>query len=77
MYLDRKKAIEEAFQGVGTGMIITTVVLVVGLRSVLISETRDHRIFESLGIIALVTALLCDLFPLPALVADFDRDRKM
>ncbi len=77
VYPDRKRAIEEAFQGVGTGMIMTTVVLVAGFSSVLISETRDHRIFASLGIITLVTALLCDLFLLPALLAEFDRDRKV
>ena len=75
VHLDRRKAIEEAFQGVGTGMIMTTMVLVAGFSSVLISETRDHRIFASLSIITLATALLCDLFLLPALLAHFDRDR--
>jgi len=57
VHSDRRKAIEEAFQGVGTGMIMTTLVLVAGFSSVLISETRDHRIFASLGIITLSTAL--------------------
>jgi len=76
VHSDRKVAIEHAFQGVGTGMIMTTIVLVAGFSSVLISETRDHRIFASLGIITLVTALACDLFFLPALLAQFDRERK-
>ena len=75
VYADRNEAIAQAFQGVGTGMIMTTVVLVAGFSSVLISETRDHRIFASLGIITLGTALLCDLLLLPALLSHFDRDR--
>jgi predicted RND superfamily exporter protein len=73
---DHHLAIERAFQGVGTGMIMTTVVLVAGFSSVLTSDTRDHRIFASLGIITLVAALLCDLFLLPALLAHFDRPKK-
>lgn len=48
-----------------------------GFSSVLISETRDHRIFASLGIVTLVTGLLCDLFLLPALLAQFDRDSRV
>jgi predicted RND superfamily exporter protein len=73
---DRGLAIERAFQGVGTGMIMTTLVLVAGFASVLTSDTRDHRIFASLGVITLVTALLCDLFLLPALLAFFDRPQR-
>lgn len=74
-YKDRSVAIQKAFEAVGTGMIMTTAVLVAGFSSVLTSETRDHRIFASLGIITLVIALLCDLFMLPALLVYFDRDR--
>jgi len=76
IHSDRRIATEAAFQGVGSGMIMTTIVLVAGFSSVLISETRDHRIFASLGIITLITALVCDLFLLPALLAQFDRDRE-
>lgn len=74
-FKDRSIAIQRAFEAVGTGMIMTTAVLVAGFSSVLTSETRDHRIFASLGIITLVIALLCDLFMLPALLVYFDRDR--
>jgi hypothetical protein len=63
--------IEDSFQGVGVGMIMTTVVLVAGFSSVLFSDTKDHRVFASLGIITLVVALLCDLFLLPALLSYF------
>ncbi|MEQ1829649.1 MAG: hypothetical protein ABL921_27045, partial [Pirellula sp.] len=73
---DRELAIKQAFQGVGTGMIMTTIVLVAGFSSVLISQTRDHRVFGILGIITLLSALLCDLFLLPSLLAQFDGNRE-
>ncbi len=72
---NRTIALRQAFLGVGTGMIMTTLVLVAGFSSVLISETRDHRVFASLGIITLLSALLCDLFLLPGLLAHFDKAR--
>lgn len=72
---DHLQAIERSFQAVGTGLIMTTIVLVAGFSSVLTSETRDHRIFASLGVITLVSALLCDLLLLPPLLAYFDRKR--
>lgn len=73
---DRRLALQQAFQGVGTGMIMTTIVLVAGFSSVLISETRDHRVFGILGVITLIAALICDLFLLPSLLAHFDRGPK-
>ena len=73
---DRRLALQQAFQGVGTGMIMTTIVLVAGFSSVLISETRDHRVFGILGVITLISALVCDLFLLPSLLAHFDRAPK-
>jgi uncharacterized protein len=66
-------AIKQAFEGVGTGMIMTTIVLIAGFCSVLLSETRDHRVFGMLGIITLASALVCDLMLLPSLLAYFDR----
>ena len=73
---NRRLAIQQAFQGVGTGMIMTTIVLIAGFSSVLTSQTRDHRVFAVLGIITLVSALLCDLFLLPSLLAHFDKPKK-
>ena len=72
--LPRVEAIRQAFAEVGTGMIMTTIVLVVGFSSVFISDNRDHRVFALLGVVTLSIALLCDLFCLPALVAVFDTD---
>ena len=54
-------------------MVMTTAVLVAGFASVTFSETRDYRVFGSLGAITLVTALIGDLFLLPGLLKQFDR----
>ena len=70
----RGEKIERAFHGVGTGLIMTTVVLVAGFCSVLTSETPEHRTFAMMGVITLTAALLVDLFLLPALLSAFDRD---
>ncbi|MBU6385473.1 MAG: MMPL family transporter [Planctomycetes bacterium] len=69
--------IQRSFREVGTGMMMTTIVLVAGFSSVVTSDTRDHRIFGALGVFTLVTALLCDMFLLPALLAYFDKPRKL
>ena len=55
---------------------MTTIVLVAGFSSVVTSDTRDHRVFGALGVITLVTALLCDMFLLPAMLAYFDPPKK-
>jgi hypothetical protein len=70
--LEKTEAIRQAFAEVGTGMIMTTIVLVAGFSSVFFSESRDHRAFASLGVVTLAIALLCDIFCLPALVKVFD-----
>jgi predicted RND superfamily exporter protein len=68
--------IQRSFREVGTGIIMTTIVLVAGFSSVLTSETRDHRVFAELGLVTLISALLCDMFLLPALLAYFHRPAK-
>ncbi|MFN7875261.1 MAG: efflux RND transporter permease subunit [Pirellula sp.] len=70
---DIGEAIEKAFKEVGSGLIMTTIVLVAGFGSVIFSDTKDYRVFGSLGMITLLTALLCDLFLLPPLLKSFDR----
>ena len=69
----RNEKIERAFHGVGTGLIMTSIVLVAGFASVATSPTPDIQKFAILGVITLVTALLADLFLLPALLSYFDR----
>ncbi|MFO1065179.1 MAG: MMPL family transporter [Pirellulales bacterium] len=73
---DQFLALKQAFEGVGTGVIMTTIVLLAGLSSVLFSRTEDHRVFGWLGIITLASALLCDLFLLPGLLLVFDKSKK-
>jgi uncharacterized protein len=63
-----REAIQDAFVGVGTALIMTTLVLVIGFGTALLSEARDHRLFATMGILTIVTALLADLLFLPALL---------
>ncbi len=65
---DRKLAIRNAFVGVGTALIMTTVVLVIAFATVMLSDARDHRIFAGMGILTIASALFADLLFLPALL---------
>ncbi len=64
-------AIHAAFTGVGTALIMTTVVLVAGFSTVMLSDSRDHFIFATMGAITLTAALFADLVLLPALLKRF------
>lgn len=64
-------AIARAFTGVGTALIMTTLVLVAGFGIVTFSDSRDHHIFATMGALTVAAALLCDLIFLPALLAMF------
>jgi predicted RND superfamily exporter protein len=68
---DRHLAIQRAFTGVGTALVMTTVILVAGFSTVLLSDSRDHRLFASMGGLTIATALVGDLILLPALLARF------
>ena len=68
---DESEAIRKAFTSVGTALIMTTLVLVCGFLTVLISESREHRIFASMGAITVASALLGDLVFLPAILKTF------
>lgn len=64
-------AIQSAFTGVGTALIMTTIVLVAGFSTVLLSDSRDHFTFASMAIITLSAALFADMVFLPALLAQY------
>ena len=68
---DEDIAIRNAFTGVGTALIMTTVVLISGFATVLMSDSRDHFIFASMGTITIAAALFADLVFLPALLSQF------
>ena len=52
-------------------MIMTTIVLVAGFSTVLMSEVRDHRVFCAMGSLTLAAALVGDLLILPAMLVYF------
>ena len=65
------EAIRKAFTGVGTALIMTTTVLVAGFSTVIFSESRDHKIFATMGALTIGAALFGDLLFLPALLGRF------
>ena len=68
---NRREAIRRAFIGVGTALIMTTIVLIIGFSTALLSDARDHRIFAMMGILTIGSALFADLVFLPALLLRF------
>ena len=73
---DDREAIRAAFTGVGTALIMTTVVLIVGFSTVMFSDMRDQRIFAAMSGLTIGSALLGDLVFLPALVLRFSPSKK-
>ena len=73
---DPHHAIRESFTGVGTALIMTTVVLVAGFLTVLSSDAREHRIFAAMSAITIASALFGDLVFLPAMLARFGVKRR-
>jgi predicted RND superfamily exporter protein len=70
------EAIQRAFTSAGTGMIMTTLVLVVGFATVVFSDMREQRIFASMGVLTLAAALVGDLILLPAMLLRFASPRR-
>lgn len=69
--LDVSSAIHQTFVTVGGALIMTTVVLVAGFGSVMLSELPTHFLFAAMACSTIATALLGDLLILPALLACF------
>ena len=69
-------AIRRGFAGAGTGMVMTTLVLVVGFATVIFSDMREQRIFASMGALTIAAALFGDLILLPALLLCFAPPRR-
>ncbi|MGB1927710.1 MAG: efflux RND transporter permease subunit [Mariniblastus sp.] len=74
---DESEAIRKAFTSVGTALIMTTLVLVCGFMTVMLSEAREHRIFASMGAITVASALFGDLVFLPAILKTFSREKRV
>jgi predicted RND superfamily exporter protein len=73
---DDREAIRRAFASAGTGMIMTTLVLVVGLATVIFSDMREQRIFATMGALTVAAALFGDLILLPAMLLRFAPPRR-
>jgi predicted RND superfamily exporter protein len=67
------EAIQRAFTGVGSALLMTTIVLVTGMMTAVFGDARDARIFGTMGAITLTSALFADIFFLPALLSRFAR----
>jgi predicted RND superfamily exporter protein len=65
----RKEAIRRTFEAVGTSMLMTTMVLVCGFLTVTFSDMRDQRLFATMGMFTMLTAMIGDLIILPAMLA--------
>jgi predicted RND superfamily exporter protein len=71
---DVDDAIRRTFFSVGSPMIMTTIILVSGFASVLLSDLPAHRTFGAMACATIGTAVIGDLVMLPALLATFDRN---
>lgn len=74
---DHQSIIRRSFTGVGSALIMTTLVLVTGLGSAILGDSRDARIFGIMGCLTLTAALLADILFLPALLSRFDRPKTL
>lgn len=66
-----QQVIERAFTGVGTALVMTTIVLVAGMGTAIMGDARDARLFGVMGSLTLIAALFADLVLLPALLSRF------
>ncbi|MDM4018584.1 efflux RND transporter permease subunit [Roseiconus lacunae] len=74
--MDQDDAIRSAFVSTGSALIMTTVILVLGISSVLISGMREQRIFALITCLTIGSALLGDLLLLPPLLAWFGKSKR-
>ncbi len=70
---DHQQAIQNAFTGVGSALMMTTIVLVAGMLTAVMGDARDARLFGIMGALTLTSALFADVLFLPALLSRFAR----
>ncbi|MEO8494928.1 MAG: efflux RND transporter permease subunit [Planctomycetota bacterium] len=70
---DVEQSIRNAFQSVGSAMIITTLILIAGFGTVLTSDLPGQRYFAAMAVSTIAAALVGDLVFLPALLATFSK----
>lgn len=64
-------AVRRAFVAVGSALIITTVILVTGFGTMLLSDLPGHRTFAAMACSTIAAAIIGDLIALPALLSCF------
>ena len=73
---DHRLTIERAFTGVGSALLMTTIVLVAGMMTAVTADARDARLFGTMGALTLTTALFADIVFLPALLSRFAKGER-
>lgn len=68
---DVPNAIRRAFVGVGSALLMTTVILVSGFATMLMSDLPGHRTFAAMACTTITAAVVGDLIALPALLSCF------
>lgn len=68
---DVHEAIRRAFIGVGTALVMTTVILCCGFGTMLLSDLPGHRTFAAMACSTIAAAVIGDLIALPALLSCF------
>jgi predicted RND superfamily exporter protein len=71
-----RASILRAYRAVGSAMMMTSLVLLVGFGSLQISEMPTTRLFSALSCLTVFAALVGDLAILPAMLRCFVRDRR-
>ncbi|OYP36399.1 efflux RND transporter permease subunit [Rhodopirellula sp. MGV] len=74
--MNEQDAIRSAFVSTGSALIMTTIILVLGISSVLISGMREQRIFATITCLTIGSALFGDLLLLPPLLAWFGKGQQ-
>lgn len=69
------QSIREAFVSTGTALIMTTIILVIGFSTVMLSGMREESIFATMACLTIGSALLGDLLFLPPMLALFNKSR--
>ena len=72
---EHRVTIQRAFTGVGSALLMTTIVLVTGMMTAVFGDARDARLFGIMAAITLTSALFADIIFLPALLNRFAKRR--
>ena len=73
---DVRESVLQTYLSVGTALITTTVILVLGFSTALTSDLRDHRMFAGMACATIAAALVGDLIFLPALLVCFPEQQR-